>query len=128
MTKNDVMKACGSIERMMESRSGNLEKPLTSHSELNEVFTNFSKCCYGKTITTICQCVAYGTPIVIAESTQGIQGCWMEYFKNIGYEGKQTEYYHDNFHDWIYKEFQYKITYKDGLVFMITCGTEEGKL
>lgn len=58
MTKNDVMKACGSIERMMESRSGNLEKPLTSHSELNEVFTNFSKCCYGKTITTICQNVA----------------------------------------------------------------------
>jgi hypothetical protein len=75
--------------------------------------------------TRFIACVAYGAPIVIAESTQGIQGCWMEYFKSIGYEGKQTEYYHDNFHDWIYKEFQYKITYKDGLVFMITCGTEE---
>lgn len=75
--------------------------------------------------TRFIACVVYGTPIVIAESTQGIQGCWMEYFKSIGYEGKQTEYYHDNFHDWIYKEFQYKITYKDGLVFMIACGTEE---
>ena len=58
MNRQDVIRAGQSIERMMESRSGNLEKPSTSHYELNEVFENFSKCCYGKTITTICQNVA----------------------------------------------------------------------
>jgi len=58
MTKQDALRAANSIERMMESRSGQLEKPLTSHYELNEVFESFSKCCFGKTITTICQNVA----------------------------------------------------------------------
>lgn len=58
MNKQDVMRAAHSLERMMESRTGKLEKPLTSHSELNEVYDSFSKCCYGKTITTICQNVA----------------------------------------------------------------------
>lgn len=58
MNKQDVINAGQSIERMMESRSGHLEKPLTSHSELDEVYTSFSRCCYGQTITTICQNVA----------------------------------------------------------------------
>ena len=71
--------------------------------------------------TRFIACVVYGTPIVIAESTQGIEGCWIEYFKSIRYEGKQIGYWDDNFHDWIFKEFGYKITYKDGLVFMLSC-------
>lgn len=58
MTKQDALRAASSIECMMESRSGKLEKPLTSHYELKEVFESFSKCCYGETITTICQNVA----------------------------------------------------------------------
>lgn len=66
-------------------------------------------------------CVVYGTPIVIAESTEGISGCWMEYFKSIGYKGKQIDYFDGGFKDWICKEFDYKITYKDGMVFMLTC-------
>lgn len=66
-------------------------------------------------------CVTYGTPIVIAESTQGIAGCWIEYFQNIRYKGRQIDYWEDGFNDWIYKEFSYKIAYKDGMVFMLTC-------
>lgn len=66
-------------------------------------------------------CVVYGTPIVIAESTQGIAGCWIEYFKSIRYEGRQIDFWDDGFNDWINKEFGYKITYKDGMVFMLTC-------
>lgn len=66
-------------------------------------------------------CVVYGTPIVIAESIEGISGCFREYFKSIGYQGKQTDYFDDNFNDWIYKEFDYTIEYKDGMVFMIRC-------
>lgn len=66
-------------------------------------------------------CVEYGTPIIIAESTQGISGCFIEYFKSIGYKGKQTDYFDDNFYDWIYREFDYTIKYKDGMVFMISC-------
>lgn len=66
-------------------------------------------------------CNTYGTPVVIAESVSGIGGCFMEYFKNIGYKGKQVEYVDHGFVDWIYKEFGYTIDYKDGLVFMLSC-------
>ena len=38
-----------------------------------------------------------------------------------GYNGKQIDYWEDGFCDWIYKEFQYRITYKDGIVFMLEC-------
>lgn len=64
-------------------------------------------------------CNTYGTPVVIAESVDGIAGCFMEYFKNIGYKGKQVSYFDDGFEDWIKKEFGYTIEYKDGLVIML---------
>lgn len=66
-------------------------------------------------------CINYGEAVVIAESTLGISGCFIEYFRSIGYNGKQIDYWEDGFCDWIHKEFQYKITYKDGIVIMLEC-------
>lgn len=71
--------------------------------------------------TRFLACNTYGTPVVIAEDVNGIVGCFMEYFKSIGYKGKQVEYFDDGFADWIYKEFGYTIDYKDGMVLMLSC-------
>ena len=66
-------------------------------------------------------CNTHGTPVVIAESVSGIVGCFMEYFKSIGYKGKQVEYFDNRFDDWIHEEFGYTIDYKDGMVLMLSC-------
>ncbi len=57
-------------------------------------------------------------PVVIAESTLGIDGCFIEllgFIKNCG----QKTYYEDGFNEWLMKTYGFEITYKDGLVFML---------
>ena len=71
--------------------------------------------------TKFLACNTYGTPVVIAESKSGITGCFLEYFNSIGYKGKQVEYFDEKFAEWICKEFNYTIYYKDGMVFVLNC-------
>lgn len=58
-------------------------------------------------------------PVVIAESsTHGIEGCFMELLGFIK-GGTQKTYYEDGFNDWLEENYRFRITYKDGLVFML---------
>lgn len=57
-------------------------------------------------------------PLVIAESVIGITGCFIELLDNIK-PGVQKMYYDDGFNDWLEKTYNFRITYKDGLVFML---------
>lgn len=63
-------------------------------------------------------------PIVIAESTMGIQGCFMELLGSIKSVPQKT-YYEDGFNEWILNAYGFEITYKDGLVFMLERNDEE---
>lgn len=57
-------------------------------------------------------------PMVIAESTFGIEGCFIELLESIKSCVQKT--YHENgFNEWLKKEYQFEITYKDGLVFLL---------
>jgi len=61
-------------------------------------------------------------PVVIAESTMGIDGCFKELlgFLNNGYEPMEQKSYFDNgFNEWLDGIYGFRITYKDGLVFML---------
>lgn len=57
-------------------------------------------------------------PVVIAESTFGIAGCFKELIKTIN-PCPQKDYYDDGFNEWLKNTFDMEITYKDGLVFML---------
>lgn len=59
------------------------------------------------------------TPVVIAESNLGIEGCFMEFFGFIKPGLRQKTYFEEGFDKWMKENFQCQITYKDGLVFMI---------
>lgn len=61
-------------------------------------------------------------PVVIAESTFGIDGCFREFleFINNGYEPMERKsYWDDGFNEWLNSIYGFEITYKDGLVFML---------
>lgn len=70
-----------------------------------------------------CQFWAVVPPLtlVIAESVIGITGCFIELLENIKNikPGEQKMYYEDGFNDWLEKAYNFRITYKDGLVFML---------
>lgn len=66
------------------------------------------------------------TPIVIAESVSGITGCFMELLDNIKpRRGTEKTYFDDGFNDWLEETYKFRITYKDGLVFMLEKNIEE---
>ena len=63
--------------------------------------------------------LAYGEPVVIAESTtHGIEGCFIELLGFIK-SGAQKTYYEDGFNEWLKDTYGFEITYKDGFVFML---------
>ncbi|HAU87859.1 MAG TPA: hypothetical protein DCW90_20955 [Lachnospiraceae bacterium] len=64
--------------------------------------------------------------IVIAESVSGITGCFMELLDDIK-PGKGTEkiYFDDGFNDWLEETYKFRITYRDGLVFMLEKNIEK---
>ena len=66
------------------------------------------------------------SPIVIAESILGITGCFIELLDNIkpGMGTKKT-YFDDGFNNWLEENYKFRITYKDGLVFMLEKNVEE---
>ena len=57
-------------------------------------------------------------PVVIAESVDGITGCFMEMLKNIKEVAVETPYFDDGFNEWLKENYGFGITYRDGLVFM----------
>lgn len=64
-------------------------------------------------------------PIVIAESVSGITGCFMELLDNIKPGiGTQKFFFDDDFDDWLKETYKFRITYKDGLVFMLEKDTK----
>ena len=70
-----------------------------------------------------CQFIAVASPsgmenpIVIAESVEGVTGCYIELLENIK-KCPQKTYFEDGFNKWLKKTYNFEITYKDGLVFM----------
>lgn len=59
-------------------------------------------------------------PVVIAESAFGINGCFTEFLQNVETkECCQKQYFDDGYNDWLEEEYGFRITYKDGLVFML---------
>ena len=65
-------------------------------------------------------------PIVIAESVDGITGCFIEFLDNIKPEkGTEKLYFDDGFNDWLEETYKFRIIYKDGLVFMLEKNIEE---
>jgi hypothetical protein len=65
-------------------------------------------------------------PIVIAESNAlGIQGCFIELVEFIKGGIVQKTYYEDGFNEWLMETMNFRITYKDGLVFMFEKGIDE---
>jgi len=63
-------------------------------------------------------CNTLNTPVVIAESVDGISGCLYELFQNIKKTNEISIYPEDDFADWLYKNYQLRMTYNDGLVLM----------
>ena len=73
---------------------------------------------------SVCEFVAVptqtslGTPVVIARSNLGIEGCFIELLNNIN-PLRQKTYYEDGFNEWLLETFGFGITYFDGLVFIL---------
>lgn len=64
--------------------------------------------------------LAYGNPVVIAESNAlGIEGCFIEFIGFIKGGIKQKTYFEDGFNEWLEENVGCRISYKDGLVFML---------
>ena len=65
--------------------------------------------------------VSYGTPVVIAESNFGLTGCFAELLQNIHPEiSQEKSYFDDGFNDWLERNYHFRITYKDGFVFLFS--------
>lgn len=63
-------------------------------------------------------CNTFGTPVVIAESVDGISGCLLELFQNIKRTDVIRTYHENDFNDWLYDNYNLYLTYHDGLVLM----------
>lgn len=63
-------------------------------------------------------CNAMGTPVVIAESVDGITGCFYELFQNIKKLNVIKTYYENDFNDWLLENYNIYLTYNDGMVLL----------
>lgn len=61
--------------------------------------------------------LAMVAPLVIAESTMGVEGCFIELLSSIR-SCPQKTYHEDGFDKWLKDTYGFSITYRDGLVFM----------
>ena len=57
-------------------------------------------------------------PIILAESTSGITGCFIEFISSF-YDGVQKEYFEVDFNNWLAKTLHFRITYDDGYIIML---------
>lgn len=63
-------------------------------------------------------CNVIGTPVVIAESVDGITGCFYELFQNIKKSNVIKTYYENDFNDWLLENYNIYLTYNDGMVLL----------
>ena len=63
-------------------------------------------------------CNAIGTPVVIAESEDGISGCMRELLQNINPSTTAKDYFDDDFKEWLLENYHLYLTYNDGMVLM----------
>lgn len=73
-----------------------------------------SKCQFLAVISTLAH---MESPVIIAESEAGIDGCFKEFLKAIK-PCIPRSYWDDDFSYWLKENFLFEITYKDGFVFM----------
>ena len=75
---------------------------------------NISRCQF------MCMLPGYSNsqPVIIAESVDGITGCFMEFISSF-HKGKQKGYYEDGFNAWLADTFGFRISYADGLVIVL---------
>lgn len=57
--------------------------------------------------------------VVIAESVDGVAGCFRELIENCCGKIEQKNYFEDGFNEWLRKTCHMDITFNDGLVMMI---------
>ena len=77
---------------------------------------NIARCKFLAVLSTL----AFGEqPVVIAESISGVDGCFKEFLSSIK-AIPQKSYFDYGFGEWLEKEYKFRISYKDGLVFMFT--------
>ena len=70
-------------------------------------------------------CNTIGTPVVIAESVNGLTGCFYELFQNIKKLDTIRTYHENDFNDWLSENYNMYLTYNDGMVLMFEKGDEE---
>lgn len=61
-----------------------------------------------------------GLQVVIAESVIGIEGCFFELLRAVGFKGRQTFYAEDYFRDWLAKTIGWEIAFNNEHVIMLT--------
>ena len=57
--------------------------------------------------------------VIIAESVDGVAGCFRELIKNIHGNIEQKNYFENDFNKWLRKACHMEIAYNDGLVIML---------
>ena len=72
-------------------------------------------------------CNTLGTPVVIAESVNGMWGCLYELFQNIEKSDIVKIYHENGFEDWLCENYRLYISYNDGAVLMFERKFEEEK-
>lgn len=63
-------------------------------------------------------CNAIGTPVVIAESVDGLTGCFYELLQNIKKLDTVRTYHENDFNEWLSENYGMYLTYNDGMVLM----------
>jgi len=100
--------------------NSNCNKAAIVVNKLNSSNPHVNRCQFLAVLSTL----AYmEEPVVIAESTLGIDGCFIEFLGFINPCPKKT-YWEDGFNEWLKNTFNFEITYKDGLVFMFEKDSE----
>lgn len=70
-------------------------------------------------------CNTIGTPVVIAESVDGLTGCFYELLQNIKKLDTIRTYHEKAFNDWLSENYNIDLTYNDGMVLMFERKDEE---
>lgn len=70
-------------------------------------------------------CNTIGTPVVIAETMDGLTGCFYELLKNIKPLDVIRTYHESNFNEWLSENYNLYLTYNDGMVLMFERKDEE---
>lgn len=63
-------------------------------------------------------CNTIGTPVVIAESVDGLTGCFYELLQNIKKLDTVRTYHENDFNEWLSENYGMYLTYNDGMVLM----------